>query len=141
MEVVDERHCAARHQRETEHDVEPEHMEQRQHRERDVTHADAQSRVRLHLFEICAQGTVREHRRLRRARSSRGEEQHREIVGGALDGCHRLAGKIRHVAGVVHEQRNGGLALSARASREVGIRGRRHDERGRDHPELARELE
>ncbi len=81
MEVVDERDCRARVQREPEHDVEAVDVEERQHAERDVVGGDAQSGVRLHLLDVREQRAVREHGGLRRAGRARGEQQDREIVG------------------------------------------------------------
>ena len=94
---------------------------------------DAQPGVRLHLFEVREQRTVREHRGLRRARRARGEQQHREIVGVACDGRGRAAAVARF--GVEHQQRRCAASARAVARRAaVGVLGGRDEERGRDDP-------
>ena len=141
MEVVDERHRAARDQRETEHDVETEHVKERQHRERDVFFGDAQPGMRLHLLEVREQRTVRQHRGFGRARGAHGEEQHREVALGPLDRREPFGRQLRLVVGIEDEQRHRGRALHAGAAREIGVGRRRDQQRGLHHGELARELE
>ena len=141
MEVVDQRHTRAGHQRETEHDVEPEHVEQRQHGERDVVGADAQAGVRLHLLEVREQRSVREHRGFRRAGRTRGEQQHREIARVAIDRHERIGRELIGLLGVVDHRRDVRRALRAGPAREVGERRGGHDDRGFDDGKLAGQLE
>ena len=85
---------------------------------------------------------MREHRRLRRAGGARGEEQDREIVGGARDGRERVGRELARVVGVVHEQRDRRVVHCAHARRaRSAYVGDATTSAGSTIAELARQLE
>jgi hypothetical protein len=118
MEVVDEGESRAREEREIECDVEPVDMEERKHAEADIVAVETQSGMRLHLFQVGAQRTVRQHRRLRRSGGTRCEEQDGDVVVRARDRLELFGCFLRAVQ---HEHGLRRVVLRNRAPRQVGV--------------------
>ena len=78
IEALHEHDRGADAQAETEHDVEPEDVEQRQHAVDDVVGVDVAVR-RQALLDVGQQVAVAEHRRPRRAGGAAGEDQHGQV--------------------------------------------------------------
>ena len=138
MEVIDQRDRRAREQRQIEHDVQAEDVEEREHTERDIGRFDAQPGVTLQLFQIREQRSVREHRGLRRTGRARGEQQHREVVGAARDRRTSVL-RVAHL-GVDHQHRWRGGGARRSSSGAIGVFRRRDQQRGRGDLQLTREL-
>ena len=139
---------APRYEREAEHHVHAEDVEQGKHTEHDVVGPEPASGLRLQLLEVRVQVAVREHRRLRGARGAAREEQGGEVV-------RRARGHRRGVGGEeILERRGIGERVAGGADDEpdrwhrgavdlapARAPGRSDDHRGRlDRLDLAHEL-
>ena len=90
VEALDQHDRGARGQREAEHHVEAEDVEQRQDAEHDVVGASCPG-VGAALLDVGQQVAVGEHRRLRRAGGAAGEQQHGDGARLELRDAERLA--------------------------------------------------
>ena len=80
VERLDEHDAGPGRERDPEHHVEPEHVEERQRAERAVGCVERETRVTEHLPDVRGEVAVGEHCGARRARSARGVEEHRDLV-------------------------------------------------------------
>ena len=124
VEALLEHDRAAGGERDAERDVQPEDVVERQDAERSVVGREPEPGVVLHLRDVRREVAVREHRRLRRARGARREEQDRDVVGGAVDAsdrrCIQLVEVDRDDVGArrrQHRRRRSGREREARRDR------------------------
>jgi hypothetical protein len=88
VEPLDEQHGGTGVERQAQHDVEAEDVEQRQHAEGHVGGELLAALVALDLLEVREQVAVAEHGRPRRSGGAAGEHQHGQVAGLALDDRH-----------------------------------------------------
>ena len=100
---------APAYEREAEHDVQPEDVEQRQHAEHHVVGPPSpRPGCACIWLEVGEQVAVGEHRRLRRAGGAAREEQHGQVVVGTVDDRRRVGGEqVVERAGIVERVTRG----------------------------------